>query len=500
MRRYVIFIPLLLVAIATSAQKDSVATRFAGMITPEELREHLEYLASDELAGRETATDGQRMAAAYIEEHFRQLGLSAYEGDKYQQAFDVISKKPSGSVVFQDTRYNFMEDLYFYESYGDTSITGELVFAGSGNRKALTNTDLAGKIALVFDDTVGSLKPDGTSSDWKYIRRYGTKNCVQAILVVTPEFESKKQIVEYYLGFSQMILKEDVSEEEDPGIPFLFISRKMGEELVSSSGIKLKKLHKADVGDELDIEITMDFTSGKGDLSSTNVLGVLPGTTHPDDYLFITAHYDHLGTKGKLTFNGADDDGSGTSALLTMASAFKKASDEGHGPARTIVFMAVSGEEKGLLGSDYYTRHPIFPLENTIADLNVDMIGRIDEEHTPDSNYVYLIGSDRLSTELHEISEQVNNTYTQLDLDYTYNDPDDPNQFYYRSDHYNFARNNIPVIFYFSGIHEDYHMPTDTVEKIQFVKTATITKLIFHTAWELANREERIVVDKENED
>jgi len=159
----------------------------------------------------------------------------------------------------------------------------------------------------------------------------------------------------------------------------------------------------------------------------------------------------------------------------------------------------VSGEEKGLLGSEYYSDNPIFPLENTVANLNIDMIGRVDEAHKDDPNYIYLIGSDKLSTELHTISEDANKMYTNVALDYTYNHPDDPNRFYYRSDHYNFAKNGIPVIFYFSGVHEDYHQPTDTPDKIMHEKMEPIVRLVFHTAWELSNREQRIVVDVEND-
>ena len=158
--------------------------------------------------------------------------------------------------------------------------------------------------------------------------------------------------------------------------------------------------------------------------------------------------------------------------------------------------MPVAGEEKGLLGSKYYVNNPVFPLENTIANLNIDMIGRLDTQHTGNPNYVYLIGADKLSTDLHNISAQSNEDYTKLELDYTYNDPNDPNRFYYRSDHYNFASNGIPVIFYFTGIHEDYHKSTDTVDKIDFNKMEKITRLVFFTAWVLANREERIQVDK----
>jgi Zn-dependent M28 family amino/carboxypeptidase len=161
--------------------------------------------------------------------------------------------------------------------------------------------------------------------------------------------------------------------------------------------------------------------------------------------------------------------------------------------------MNVVGEEKGLLGSEWYSDNPIYPLENTIANLNIDMIGRVDEAHEGTENYIYLIGADKLSTDLHNISEEANNLYTHLELDYTFNKPDDPNRFYYRSDHYNFAKHGIPVIFYFSGVHEDYHAPGDDFEKVLYGKTAKIGQLVFHTAWELLNRNDRIVVDKEND-
>jgi Zn-dependent M28 family amino/carboxypeptidase len=173
--------------------------------------------------------------------------------------------------------------------------------------------------------------------------------------------------------------------------------------------------------------------------------------------------------------------------------------DKGKAPRRSILFMNVVGEEKGLLGSQYYVENPVFPLENTVANLNIDMIGRTDENHTDNAEYVYLIGSDKLSTELHALSEEANRTSVQFELDYTFNDPDDPNRYYYRSDHYNFAKNNIPVIFYFTGVHEDYHQPGDDVDKIMFPKMAGIGKLVFHTAWALANQDKRIEVDVIND-
>lgn len=247
--------------------------------------------------------------------------------------------------------------------------------------------------------------------------------------------------------------------------------------------------------DDCDMSFMKKMLGQKKKIKGENVLGFIEGSDSKDELIIVTAHYDHLGKHDSLIFNGADDDGSGTVAAMEIAEAFMLAKNAGHGPRRSVLVMAVSGEEKGLLGSKYYTDHPIYPLENTVANLNIDMIGRIGDFHT-DPNYVYLIGSDMLSTELHNISEAVNEEYVGLDLDYTFNKEDDPNRYYYRSDHYNFAKNNIPVIFYFNGIHEDYHKVTDTIEKIDFKKIETITRLVFLTAWELANRDERIVVDK----
>ena len=222
-----------------------------------------------------------------------------------------------------------------------------------------------------------------------------------------------------------------------------------------------------------------------------NVLGFIEGSDLKEELIIITAHYDHLGKHDSLIFNGADDDASGVAGAMEIAEAFMLAKKDGKGPRRSILIMPVSGEEKGLLGSKYYTDNPVYPLNNTVANLNIDMIGRLDDWHST-GNYVYLIGSDRLSYDLHNINEEVNNKYTKLDLDYKYNDEEDPNRYYYRSDHYNFAKNNIPVIFYFNGVHEDYHRPSDTIEKLDFSKIKTISKLVFLTAWELANREEKI--------
>ena len=236
--------------------------------------------------------------------------------------------------------------------------------------------------------------------------------------------------------------------------------------------------------------------TGGEKLNSINVASIIEGSHYPNEYIVITAHLDHVGIEGEDIFNGADDDGSGSMALLEIAQAFKMASLDGYRPKRSIVILHVSAEEKGLLGSEYYTDNPLYPLEDTITNLNVDMIGRTDPTRDSDNdNYIYLIGTDRLSSMLHETSERVNKNTVDLELDYRFNAWDDPNRFYERSDHYNFAKNNIPVIFYFSGTHEDYHGPGDTPDKIRYDLLTKRTKLIFHTAWEIANMDDKIVVD-----
>jgi Zn-dependent M28 family amino/carboxypeptidase len=246
-------------------------------------------------------------------------------------------------------------------------------------------------------------------------------------------------------------------------------------------------------------EVVLQYAKETVKTEVSNVLGVLEGTDKKDEYVVITSHYDHVGKRADGTiFYGADDDGSGTTGILELAEAFALAKKEGKGPRRSILFMTVSGEEKGLWGSRYYSEHPVFPLDKTTVDLNIDMIGRIGSDYLKDKdsmNYVYIIGDDKLSTDLTPITDQVNSTYVKMKLDRRYNDPNDPNRFYYRSDHYNFADKGVPIIFYFNGVHADYHKPTDTPDKINYPLMAKRAQLVYYTAWEMANRNDMLKRD-----
>lgn len=490
MRKHFIYVAI--TAVFSSGVNAQEYKAFAEKISPQSIRKHLEVLASDDFAGRETAMPGQKKAAAYIENHFAAIGLDTV----FQQHFDVWASGVDGTLSFKGQKHEFLNHFYFYQAPYDTVMSPKIVWGGNGRKPEIERLELNGKALLVSDADMGSFKSAGL--DWRQRTKLAQKAGASCVLVITPNFNDKVNVVKYYLSFSTMKLvdknkkdKKTISKE----IPTVFISEEFAESLLTSSGVQLKKLGKLKLGEELSEKVELTIDGAEKKMTTSNVLGVLWGTDKRAEVLILTAHYDHLGKKGALTFYGADDDGSGTSALMEIAEVFSGATNSGQRPKRTILFMAVSGEEKGLLGSQYYVENPLFSLENTVANLNIDMIGRIDKEHAPDSNYVYIIGSDKLSSELHALSEGVNASYTQLILDYTYNDEKDPNQFYYRSDHYNFAKNKIPVIFYFTGVHEDYHQATDTADKIMYGKTAHVAKLVFATAWELINAEKRPTVD-----
>lgn len=239
------------------------------------------------------------------------------------------------------------------------------------------------------------------------------------------------------------------------------------------------------------------LSSRRGELpASENILAFIKGSEKPEEVIVISAHYDHVGKDSEgRAFNGADDDGSGTVALMEIAEAFQKARKKGKAPKRSVLILHVTGEEHGLLGSKYYSENPVYPLANTVANLNIDMIGRSDAENAG-KDYVYVIGSEMLSSDLKKINEAANQSTNKLILNYKYDDPNDPQRLYYRSDHYNFARHGIPSAFFFDGIHEDYHKITDDADKIDYELLRKRTQLVFATAWELANRAERIKVDK----
>lgn len=483
------------------------ASTYSESITEAELKEFLYTYASDEFEGRETGKPGQKKAVEYLKNRYEALGIPAANknGNYFQEVPLTISKLPTGSLKVNGKDYPIGDDFIgFLPAQGSYS---SIVYVGYGvedeNYSDYNGLDVKGKVVLVKlgepQDKNGNYLVSGTTekSVWskpseaigKRIELLSSKGAKAMIYYDAENYSRFKSRFEMMTTQNQdrMSLKGD----DNAGFTYFFVDRELATTL-------LPEIDKEHTPKEIAISFEAHLDSNDEDVQSENVVALIKGSEKPEEYLVISSHLDHVGisNNGEIN-NGADDDGSGSVALLEIAEAFKKAVDAGHGPKRSVVFLHVTGEEKGLLGSQYYTDNaPIFPLEQTVANLNIDMIGRIDPKREGDRNYIYLIGSDKLSTDLHELSEEVNKKNANLELDYTYNDENDPNRFYYRSDHYNFAKNNIPVIFYFNGTHEDYHKPTDTPDKINYDLLQNRTRLIFETAWEIANRADRLRVDK----
>lgn len=509
MRKHITLFMLLVVALLSAQEnntselkQDKTMVKYAETITVDDMKEDLTILASDALEGRETGERGQKMAAAYIRAHFEELGLKAVvpSGDKMSYYQDVkLKSSKAGNIYLKingDKLTNLEDFLYYGKGSNTEEITSEVVFVGGGSEKEFESIDVKGKSILVINTN---------RRERRGISNRAAKNGAQMIFFVrsNTDDEFNSLLERYGSFFSRASMGLDKEDKDAGGLGAFYVSPTIAGEIFNKPFIKLSKAIEGFNAGNLKalkkikskkVQYKLDFINKK--IISENVLGYLEGTDLKDEVLVITAHYDHLGMQDGKIFNGADDDGSGTVALMDIAEAFVQAKKDGNGPRRSILFMTVTAEEKGLLGSEYYADHPIFPLENTVADLNIDMIGRIDDRELESENYVSLVGADKLSSELHEISERMNSTYTNLFLDYTYNDENHPERIYYRSDHWNFAKNGIPVIFYTTGSHPDYHKETDTVDKIEFELMRKRAQLVFYTAWEIANRDKRLVVDK----
>ena len=509
---------------ATEEKPTPTPAELAETISAEDLKFHLTTLASDEFEGRETGTEGQEKAANYIAEFFEGLDLPTI-GDNDSHFQEIAYTAFSWNKVSISTKKESFKHLWDFYSFPGlnqnmpSATFKDVVFLGYGiddeRYSDYDGVDVSGKAVLIYSgeptNEAGISYLTGTEelSEWSTEFRKklmaAQKNGATLVLIIDPNIQ--KGIAKHRSTLLSPRMRIGKGEEpEGKYANSFFVSTTIAKAVM---GKRYKKVIKArdkikqnGKPQNVALKETISIEQNKKvrQLIGSNVLGFIEGSDPElrDEVVIVTAHYDHLGKRGNDIYNGADDNGSGTSTVLEVAEALALAKKKGTGPKRSVLCMLVSGEEKGLLGSQYYVENPIFPLENTVANVNVDMVGRIDAEHADNPNYIYVIGSDRLSTELHEINETVNENYTQLELDYTYNAEDDPNRYYYRSDHYNFAERGIPAIFYFNGTHPDYHRTTDTVDKIQFDKMAIIGKLVFHVAYELANRQDRIQVDVKN--
>jgi Predicted aminopeptidases len=500
-----LLITLGFVGLSVQAQKTADPVPFAKTITEKDLQKHLTIIASEEMGGRDTPSPGLEKAAQYIEQQFKAFGLKPGNKGSFRQPF-ILEKDSATHLKLEMGEASFRPYVDFAPWISmpqQASLRfSEYVFVGYGivdeNRDDYKDVDVKGKLVVFLNgqpEGFRSNKPRRQSPVFISNKIANAKKKGAAAVLIISEMLPSRQILDMYRPKN-----EQAVSEENSAIPAFYIN----DNVLTRKGYTINQI-KSLVGNQVidpmieEAQVNIEYKSGKVTATVSNVIGIVEGTDKKDEYLFVTAHYDHVGTdeKGNIYY-GADDDGSGTVAVMKMAEAFAKAKKAGKGPRRSIAFMLVCGEEKGLWGSEYYSDNPIYPLEKTTANLNIDMIGRIDTERlSADTlNYVYVIGHNKLSTDLQPILEGVNNKYTKLVLDYKFDDPNDPHRIYYRSDHYNFARKGVPILFFYDGmLQADYHKPTDTVDKINFPLLAKRAQLVFYTAWDMANRDELLKRD-----
>ncbi len=503
------------------AQKADPAP-FANTITPQGLRAHLAVLTADSLEGRETGAEGNYKAANYIARHFENIGLPKVGENKTYFQKMVYTNEAWNNMAMNINSHSYRH-LYNYYAFpnnnpmveGQKIVATEVIYMGYGiDDEAYSDykkaKDVKGKVILINQgepykaDSISVITKSKTPSFWssdinKKLKAAYAKG-VKAVLIIDPETNRNIQANRRF--FSRNVIG-DVEKPDGQYPTNIYISPDMARDIIGTKGDAVKNAREKAVKKKfrpvsLPCALNIDIDKFFRQLIGYNVLGFIEGSDPvlKNEIVVVSAHYDHLGKHGESIYHGADDNGSGSSTVLEIARAMSDSKKKGLGPRRSVLCLMMTGEEKGLLGSKYYVTYPVFPLEKTVADVNIDMVGRVDEKYKDNPNYIYVIGADKLSSELHTINEDMNKTYTNLTLDYTYNDENDPNRYYYRSDHYNFAEQGIPAIFYFNGTHEDYHQPSDTIDKINFEKMAKIGRLAFYTAWEIANRDGRLKVDK----
>ncbi len=499
-------------ASAPAAPSTPAVERYQATITPQELAGHLYVYADDYMAGRETGEPGQRFAARYLAGEYATMGIEAkgtglaegpYAIDGYLQPFALEQstlQSMTASVTQADmvmvrstiTAYD-LEDAQLVPVRGRIeNASGPLVYIGDGSN--LDAFDLKGTYALMMPGS----DQGATRAALSAVGAAGA----HAVILVGPQMASEltdRAARAFRAGGLSLPPMGD--EDEAGGLPtILMTAGDVVETLMTGAGLEAGPdgYPTGRTGLTLGLEADYDVQT----VMTENVVAMVEGSDPllKSEFVVISAHLDHVGDNGDgedTIFNGADDDGSGTVSLLEIAEAFEMAKQTGEGARRSILFLHVTGEEKGLLGSEYYAdREPIVPIANTVTNLNVDMIGRYDPERGFDrTDYVYIIGGDLISQDLHDLNARVNDdTGTDLLLSDRFNSPDDPNQFFRRSDHWNFGKYDVPFIFYFTGTHEDYHGVGDSADKIDYDRMARIARLIFGTAWELANQDERPAV------
>jgi len=499
---------------------------FADEITIEGLYSDLAVLAHDSLQGRETGTIGEQKAANYLAKRYGEMGLKPVGDDQtyfqhyelIQPAIDEISytltNTEDGEVIERSVHNNNEYGNFVTIFGGNDPLAGSVVFIGNGIYDEETgidhfSVDLSEKWVLVFYE-------EG-KTNMRYLQSaLANEGALGTIIIVGTDVEDFEQEAESRMsGFGRgggLSLRYLQDNDSGSAPAFNRVHPLLGAQMLGLQSLEALEELQERISEQpesfeaydLNCELEHGPVFNENIVETQNVVAFLEGSdpSMKHEVVVLSSHYDHVGvgrpdSTGDNIYNGADDDGSGTTASLQTAQAMMMAKNAGAGPKRSVLFLNVSGEEKGLLGSRYYSDHPIYSIQNTVANINMDMIGRVDPEHVEDSSYVYIIGGSIISSGLDSLTQVANEMGPNMDLSMRYNDLNDPNQFYRRSDHWNFGRLGVPFVFFFNGTHEDYHRPQDHIEKITFEPFLQRTHLIYNLTALLANSSERPVVDNQ---
>lgn len=512
----------------TTTSKALMAARGVETITAAQLNSYLSFIASDEMEGRDTPSRGLDTTAKFIAFNLGRWGFkpAGDNGTFFQKIAlrrDALDGTKSTAEI-SGQQFNFGDD--FLPNTVGATVSAPLVYVGNGwvvrskNIDAYQGVDVKDKIVVVYGEGLprGVMQADLTGTrgeDWANPALYAQQHGAKAVLAIPDDnmLARWQQTRQRTSNPGRPVVEK--FQTQATSVPAIWLSQKMatalfdGEQLDAAALMSKGKAGEQVPPFELSANKKVTFTINvKSERPTTqNVVAVWEGgdPVLKNEYVAMGAHYDHVGICAPGTAdaicNGADDDGSGTTALLGMAEALTRAKQR---PKRSILFVWHCGEEKGLWGSRYFTEYPTIPLSQIITQINIDMIGRSKKEGDTNArnkdlsgpDAIYIIGSTMMSTELGEISQQVNKSYLNLQYDVRYDDPKDTNRFFFRSDHFNYARKGIPIIFFFDGVHEDYHRPGDEPQKIDYEKMEKVTRTIYMTLWSVANLKERPKVDK----
>jgi hypothetical protein len=525
-------------ALAQDVKISAAERKIAETINADQLSNWLHFVASDAMAGRDTPSMGLDVTAEFLKMNLQKWGFkpAGDNGTFFQtMAMTRESIDPEKTLITLGGQTYKLNDDFFKIGGNGTVENAGMVFGGNGwmvrskNYDALSGVDVTGKIVVLYSDGFPSGRamtqlPKGiTQADLTGTR--GTdyadpmtnaraKGAAGVLLIASPQAQQGWSNIRGFFSRGSLYMDRLREGGTTTALPGMLISETLGTAILAGeSGTK-----SSETAFLINKTATVSAVAKKEALKTQNVVAVWEGSDPllKNEMIAVGAHYDHVGTNPNAPgddkiWNGADDDGSGTVGVLAIAEALAKSKVR---PKRSILFVWHAGEEKGLLGAEYFNKFPTVDIKNVVAQLNIDMIGRSknpnnlipceparpqkpcnDELSGP--NEVYMIGSEMMSSTLGAIAKGTNSSYLKMDYNYKYDDPKDPNRFFFRSDHFHYAQKGIPVIFWFTGVHEDYHQPGDHPDKIDYKKMESITRTIFMTMWKLSDLKERPKVDKQ---